>query len=484
MSTDLLLILPELTLFSLACLTLLFGSFFAHPGGGICPVRSYYLSQCSLAGVLLLLFLGFEHMVGQLAFGGSYIHDPVAGILKIAICLLTMLVFVYSRDYFSKHGQVRGEYYVLSLFSVLGMLIMVSANSLLTVYLGLELMSLSLYAMVAMHRESAVATEAAMKYFVLGAIASGMLLYGMSMLYGASATLNLDGIRMVAMFGGAGDSDWLFYGTIFIIVGICFKLGAVPFHMWLPDIYQGSPSAVTAFIAGAPKIAAFAMLLRLLFDALWPLVYDWQQVLMSLSVLSMLIGNIVAIAQSNMKRMLAWSGIAHSGFVLLGVASGEVGGFAASMFYVIVYALMSTCVFGMLILLGVRGEPEFSAIDGCRGLSVRSPWFALLLLFLMFSMAGVPPFVGFWAKWFVLSEAVRGGHVPLAVVAVVASVIGAFYYLRIVRLMYFETDGDADHALDGSRLMRWALSIQGLAILLLGLAPGLLLGLCSQTLMR
>ena len=483
MRHDLLLVLPEMTLFGLACLTLLFGSFGRHgTADGICAVRAWWLSQISLAATAGLVIASFGGAV-DFAFSGSHIQDFLAGMLKLLICLACMVVFLYSRDYFRKHGLVKGEYYVLGLFAALGMLIMVSAHSLLSVYLGLELLSLSMYAMVAMHRDSHTATEAAMKYFVLGAIASGMLLYGMSILYGMTGSLQLAEIsQSLSWCCDSKGVPWILLGMIFVIAGIAFKLGLAPFHTWLPDVYHGAPTAVTLFISSAPKLAAFAILIRLLVDGMSPLLHDWQGVLAALAVLSMAIGNIIAIAQSSIKRMLAYSAIAHAGFILLGVIAGTPDGYAGALFYMVIYVLMNMGAFGMLILLGKQGEKEVDALDECKGLAERSPWFAFLLLCLMFSMAGIPPFAGFWAKWFVLTELVADGQIVLAVAAVCFSVIGAYYYLRVVKLMYFDSPVAAGQTVSGTRALRFALSVNGLAVLALGLMPGGLMQLCLRAL--
>ena len=480
MSSELFFALPEITLFSLACILLLVGSFSKHTtDGGICAVRARILGLYSLLGVLFLLVVSFDYDGSRvLAFGGSYLYAPVTSVLKMAVCFLAIISFISSGEYFRKHGMVRGEYYVLGMFSVLGMLVMISANTLLTVYLGLELMSLCLYAMVAMNRNSLSGTEAGMKYFILGAIASGMLLYGMSILYGATATLHLDEILQIAVVYPE-KQDWLHYGTLFILAGLSFKIGAVPFHAWLPDVYQGARTAVTVFIASAPKIAVFAIFVHLL-SGLSPLIFDWRPVLITLAILSMSIGNILAILQRNIKRMLAWSAIANAGFILMGILVGTSSGFAASMFYVIVYALMNVIAFSMLILLGSRGHTEFSAIADLNGLAHRSPWFALLFLFVMLSMAGIPPFAGFWMKWFVLYEVVQANFVWLAVIAVLTSVIGAFYYLRVIRVMYFEQLKVLGFPLDASVLLRWVLSISSLSLLLIGLFPNVLMMVCKQ----
>ncbi len=470
MTTELSYLIPEIVLFTLACIVLIADTF------GPPDDRSftYWLSQSSLmVAVVLLVFLYPDRTTHVL--GMNFVSDQMGSILKIFICAFTAVVFFYSYEYLKEHGLVKGEYFILGLFAVLGMMVMVSAYSLLTVYLGLELLSLSLYAMVAMHRDSQSATEAAMKYFVLGALASGMLLYGISMLYGVSGAIDLGSLS--AYISQQTDSNiLLIFGLVFVIVGVAFKLGAVPFHMWVPDVYQGSPTSVTLFIASAPKIAAFAMAIRLLVDGMEGLVDGWQGMLIILSVLSMAAGNIIAISQTNIKRMLAYSTIAHVGFLLLGIASGSYSGYAGSMFYVLTYALMSMGAFGMIILLGRKGY-EADTLDDFKGLASRSPWFAFIMLLLMFSMAGVPPLLGFWAKWFVIKEIIDMGYIWLAAVAVLLSVVGAYYYLRIIKLMYFD-EADQMTAIKASQGMRFVLSIHGLTLLLLGFAPGMLMALC------
>jgi len=362
------------------------------------------------------------------------------------------------------------------LFGTLGMSILVSAHNFLTIYLGLELLSLSLYAMVVIQRDSSIASEAAMKYFVLGAIASGMLLYGMSIIYGITGTLDLAG--MTANISVQTPGILLSFGLVFIIVGIAFKLGAVPFHMWVPDVYQGAPTAVTLFIGSAPKIAAFAMLMRLLVDGLYDLHPQWEGILIILAVLSMAIGNLLAIAQTNIKRMLAYSTISHVGFLILGVLTGTQSGFAASMFYTLAYVIMALAGFGIVMLLSRKGF-EAENLDDYKGLNERSPWYAFLMLSVMFSMAGVPPFLGFWAKLVVLEQVIAANMVWLAIVGVVFSVIGAFYYLRIVKLMYFDKPADDIPALTASFDTRLMVSLNSLLILFMGIFPGSLLALCQ-----
>ena len=470
MNADLIIALPEITLFALACLVLVVDAFSKDP----LHLLTYWITQAALL-VTLALVLYYYPENTAIAFNGSFVSDAMSATLKVFMCGITFVVFLYSHEYLKEHQCLKGEYFVLGLFAVLGMMIMASAYSLLSVYLGLELLSLSLYAMVAMQRDSKSASEAAMKYFVLGALASGMLLYGISMIYGLTGSLQLVTISDMLNVESV-NRPYLVYGMIFLIIGIAFKLGAAPFHMWVPDVYQGAPTSVTLFISTAPKLAAFAMAMRVLVDGLLPLLADWQAILMILAVLSMATGNIIAIAQTNIKRMLAYSTIAHVGFLFLGLIAGTNSGFAGSMFYIISYALMSMGAFGMIILLGRHGF-EADMLDDFKGLSERSPWFAFVMLCLMFSMAGVPPFLGFWSKWFVLKELVASGMVELAAIAVLFSIIGAYYYLRIIKLMYFDKP-ESMTAIKASKQMRMVLSVNGLLILALGLAPNMLMSLC------
>jgi len=467
--SELAILLPEIALLTLACVTLLGDIFSDDSRHG----AAYWLAQISLVVTALLLLSGFD-TTSQYAVSGMFVSDAMSGILKFVICIIGIFAFFYSREYLNRHDILKGEYFVLGLFAILGMMVLVSANNLLTIYLGLELLSLSLYAMVAIHRESPAASEAAIKYFVLGAIASGMLLYGISMLYGVTGSLELAAVATAIT--AADTSTLAAFGLVFVLIGVAFKLGAVPFHMWLPDVYEGAPTSVTLFIGSAPKIAAFAMAIRLFVDGLGPLVQDWQQMLMILAVLSMATGNLIAIAQSNIKRMLAYSTIAHVGFLLLGLVSASAGGYAGSMFYVISYALMSMGAFAMIIILGRRGV-EADKLDDFSGLTERSPWLAFMMLILMFSMAGIPPFLGFWAKWFVLREVIQAGFVWIAIIAVIFAIIGAFYYLRVVKLMYFDDPVDSS-APECPLPLRTVVSINGLALLLLGLSPGALMSLC------
>jgi len=468
---DLIPALPEIFVLTMACLVLVIDLFLTDDN----RIISYLLTQATLLGAALLTVS--LHSAGtQMAFSDMFISDSMSDVLKVFIYLVSAVVFLYSREYLRERQLFSGEFFVLGLFAVLGMMIMVSANSMLMIYLGLETLSLSLYAMVALNRDSDHAAEAAMKYFILGAIASGMLLYGMSMIYGATGSLGLPAIAMFVQ-QGQGDNLILVFGLTFIIIGLAFKLGAVPFHMWLPDVYHGAPTAVTLFIGTAPKIAAFAMVIRLLVDGLAGLHVEWQDMLVILSILSIAVGNVVAIAQKNIKRMLAYSTISHIGFLLLGILTGTMEGNSAAMFYVLVYTLMSLGGFGMIILLSRNGF-EADQLEDFRGLNERSPWFAFIMLILMFSMAGVPPTAGFYAKLSVLRAVVDVGMVWLAVVAVIFSVIGAFYYLRVIKLMYFDRAED-DSPLSSPFDMNAVMSVNGLAVLALGIYPSALMALCT-----
>ena len=459
---------------SMACIVLLADVFWGQGEKVVCRKLAYWLSLATLAGAMVLTWY-FSPVMTEEAFNGLFVSDPLSDILKYFIVGITFIVLIYSSEYLDQRNLFKGEYFVLILFAVLGMMIMVSAANFLPMYLGLELLSLSMYAMVAMHRDSREASEAAMKFFVLGAIASGMLLYGMSMIYGATGSLDLSEIS-IAVANFPDDKTLLTFGLVFIVAGIAFKLGAAPFHMWAPDVYQGAPTAVTMFLGTAPKLAGFALAFRLLIDGLENLGMDWQQMLMILSTLSIAIGNVVALSQTNIKRMLAYSAIAHMGYMMLGLIAGTHSGYAASLFYSIVYTIMTAGAFGIIILISRSGH-EADQLDDMKGLGKRSPWFAFVMLILMFSMAGVPPFAGFWSKWFVLKEVVAVGHVWLAATAVFFAIIGAFFYLRIVRLMYFDMS-DEPLPVTAPSDMKLVLSLNGLTVLLLGLMPGTLLGIC------
>ncbi|HEX5769177.1 MAG TPA: NADH-quinone oxidoreductase subunit NuoN [Burkholderiales bacterium] len=426
-------------------------------------------------------------------FNGLFVADAMGHLLKLVSYLAVSAALVYSRQYLAERGLLRGEFVTLLLFSLLGMMVMISAASFLTLFLGLELMSLCLYALVALNRDSSLSTEAAMKYFVLGALSSGLLLYGMSMIYGATGTLNIYEVagHAARLAATPADRTFLVFGLVFVVAGLAFKVGVVPFHMWIPDVYHGAPTAVTLIVGSAPKLAAFAMAVRLLVNGLIDLAYDWQQMLVLLAVLSMALGNIAAIAQANLKRMLAYSTIAHMGFMLLGLLSGVVDGnrlsapdaYSSALFYVIVYVLMSLGAFGVLLYCSRAGF-ECENLDDVKGLNRTHPWFAFLMLLLMFSLAGIPPLAGFYAKLAVFSAAVNAGYIWLAVVAVIFSLIGAFYYLRVVKLMYFDEPGDSRAGVagmeGGSAGFRVALSVNGLALLALGIAPWPLMNACFE----
>ncbi len=428
----------------------------------------------------LLVVIGLTGVVGggerEIVLSGSYIRDPMSDVLKIAVLVVSLLSFVYSRDYLRDRGLWVGEFYVLTLCAVLGMMVMISANSFLTLYLGLELLALSLYALVAFERDNPSGAEAAMKYFVLGALGSGLLLYGLSMLYGASGSLELGAVARAVAWQGA-DNQVLVFGLVFVVIGIGFKFGAVPFHMWVPDTYQGAPNPVVLFLGSAPKIAAFALAFRLLVDGLGQLHADWQGMLVILSVISLAVGNIVAIAQTNIKRMLAYSTISHVGFIFLGLLAGTTEGFAAAMFYAIVYALMAAGGFGLLVMMSRQGH-EVERLEDLKGLNERDSWQAAMMALVLFSMAGVPPTVGFMAKLLVLDAVISIGLWWLALIAVFFSVIGAFYYLRVVKIIYFDKPEVIEPLVVGSGA-RVALSVTGLAILLLGLFPAALLTYCQ-----
>ena len=463
--------LPEVFVLTMACVILVVDLFLSKASRG----ATYMLSQATLILAVLITVATFTN-TAVLSFSDTFIRDGIADVLKIAIYIATFMVFLYAKDYLKDRGLFKGEFYVLGLFAVLGMMILVSAHNFLTIYLGLELLSLSLYALVALHRDSAQASEAAMKYFVLGAIASGMLLYGMSMIYGITGSLDLAMVSQQA--ANVSDKLILVFGIVFLLIGVAFKLGAVPFHMWVPDVYHGAPTAITLFIGSAPKLAAFAMLMRLLIDGLGSVIAQWQDILILLVLLSLAVGNIVAIAQVNIKRMLAYSTISHIGFLMLGVLTGTQAGVSASMFYTITYTLMSLGAFAMIILLSRKGF-EAEKLDDFKGLNSRSPWHAFLMMIIMFSMAGVPPFLGFWAKMSVLREVIAVDMVWLAAASVVFSIIGAFYYLRVIKIMYFDKP-ENQQAITCSRDMSFMISINAVVILMIGLFPDSLLSLCLK----
>jgi NADH-quinone oxidoreductase subunit N len=470
---DLMPALPEMVMLAMTCLVLVVDLFLPQEKRGFTLLLSVATLALAIGAVIAV-----APVTAVSSFGGSFVLDQLAVVLKIATCGITILVFVYSRDYLVDHDIYKGEYYVLGLFATLGMMVMISAHSFLLVYLGLELLSLSLYAMIAFNRNSLSASEAAMKYFVLGAMASGLLLYGISIFYGITGTLDLNQVSAAVNSQLSQHPIALGFALTFIVVGLCFKLGAVPFHMWLPDIYQGSPTSVTLFIGTAPKIAGFAMAIRLLVDGLGDLQVDWSQMLTALAIASMALGNIIAIAQTNFKRMLAYSTISHVGFILLGILSTTANGYASAMFYTITYAITAAVAFGVLLVLNRKGC-EAENISDLSGLNDGNPWYAALLAIAMFSMAGVPPTVGFYAKLSVLQAVIQVDLLWLALVAVLFSVIGLFYYLRVIKVMYFdkpaaEQTTTIKEALD----VKVLLSANSLSLILLGVFPSSLMAYC------
>lgn len=462
---------PEIFLLSTICLILLLDLFLRED----CRTVTYLLSIVALLATALLVY---STMDGQKIVGlnDAYVRDDLSGILKVSMLLLTALVFVYARKYLLDNKLWVSEFFVLGLFAVLGMMIMASANHLLVVYLGLELLALSMYALVALDRDNGRGSEAAMKYFVLGAVASGLLLYGISMLYGLSGKLDITGVATYVAAQDVMANIPLLFALVFVVAGIAFKFGAVPFHMWVPDVYQGAPTAVTLFLGSVPKIAALAMLFRVLAESTAAAQPGWAQMLLVFGLVSILLGNVVAIAQFSLKRMLAYSTIAHMGFILLGAISGEQG-YSAALFYTITYALTAAGGFAILILLGRAGF-EAETLDDIKGLNERNPWYALMMMLFLFSMAGIPPTVGFYAKLSIIQAVMQAGYLWPAVFMVVVSVIGAFYYLRAIKMMYFDKPDDTapiTAELDFNVLI----SVNGILMLVLGLFPGFLMGVCS-----
>ena len=484
--------LPEIVLLVATCVLLVADLFVPDARRNLTYVLTLAILVLTGAACWWLLSSG----IVTYAFGGMYVTDPMANLLKLVAIIAVALVLVYAQSYARDRGLWKGELFTLSLFSLLGIMLMISANNLLVIYLGLELQALSLYTLVALRRDDARSSEAAMKYFVLGALASGFLLYGMSMLYGATGTLDINELADRIGTGHVASRLALVFGTVFIVAGLAFKFGAVPFHMWVPDVYQGAPTPITMLIGSAPKLAIFAVGFRILVEGLLPIAVDWQRMLILLAVASLVLGNLAAIAQSNLKRMLAYSTIAQMGFVLLAMLSGVVDGrvmaavnsYSAGMFYVITYALTTLGTFGIILLLSRQGF-EAEEIADLRGLNRRSPWYAFVMLLLMFSLAGIPPTVGFYAKLVVLQsllgDSLQGPMLWLAIIAVMFSLVGAFYYLRVVKVMYF------DEPLAGSAVpiaattdMRVALSINGVLVLVLGILPQYLLKLCTDAMLR
>ncbi len=451
---------------------------------------SHWLSLLAIVITALVTISSFDSGGTRYAFNQMFVSDSMGQLLKLFACIATFATLIYARQYTAVRGMLggtlSGEFYVLALMTLLGQMIMISGNSFLIIYLGLELMSLSLYALVALRRDHPISTEAAMKYFVLGAMASGFLLYGMSLLYGASGSLNLTQVA-AAVSSGTVNKMVLVLGVVFLVAGLAFKLGAAPFHMWAPDVYQGAPTSVTLLLGAAPKLAAFAICMRLLVGALGAMAADWQQMLIVMAVASMAVGNITAIAQTNIKRMLAYSTISQMGFMLLGLISGVFEGsttaatanaYSASMFYAVTYVLTTLGSFAMIMLLSRSGF-EAESLEDFKGLNQRSPWFAAVMMVLLMSFAGVPPMVGFFAKLSVLEAALAAGHLWLVIVAVLLSLVAAYYYLRIVKLMYFDAPTDTSPIV-ADRGMQITLSVNGIAVVLLGILPGTLMTACLQ----
>ena len=455
-------VLPEIVLAAMACLILLVDPFLPKRGATV----SFGLSILTLIALFVITLVQMGDGV-RMSFGGMVVNDPMADVMKLSVYVLVAAVFVISRQYLRSRGIDKGEYYMLGMFGVLGMMITISSNHLLLLYLGLELLSLAMYAMAAFKRDDGRASEAAMKYFVLGALASGILLYGMSLLYGVTGDLTLTAIADTIAAGE--ESIVLKAAVVLIVVGAIFKMGVAPFHMWLPDVYEGAPTAVTIYLAAAPKIAALALVLRLLVDGMGPLFADWQPMLIVVAMLSMAIGNVVAIAQTSFKRMLTYSTIGHVGFILLGVLAGTAQGYSAALFYTIAYAVMTIGGFGIILLLARQGF-EAESLDDLKGLNDRSPVMAFVFLLLMFSMAGIPFTFGFWAKLAVLQAVVGVGLWWLATFGVVTAVIGAFYYLRAVKMAYFDSPVDRS-PIEADVNVRGVLALSGLAMLVFGLYP-------------
>jgi NADH-quinone oxidoreductase subunit N len=464
-TADLVFALPEIFMLSAISLILLIDLFVSQRFQNL----TYTLAQITLfvTGYLAFSLIGES----QVIFDGTFVLDTMGSTFKVFTMGFAMVALVYTRHYLKVHNLFRGEYFVLALLSVLGMMVMISAHSLLTIYLGLEIMSLSLYTLIAIARDRATAVEAALKYFVLGAIASGLLLYGMSMIYGITGSLDIAQIATFATSATLASEQVLIlnFGLVFLVIGIAFKLGAVPFHMWVPDVYQGAPTSVTMFLSTVPKIAATAMLVRLLIDGLGAMQAYWSDLFMVLAILSIALGSLVALMQSNIKRLLAYSTISHIGFILLGFTTGVIEGYGAAVFYVLVYILMSLAAFGSIIALNKQGF-EAEQIADFRGLSKHSPWFALIMLVVMLSMAGVPPFIGFYSKLFILQQVISAGYVYLAITAVVFAVISAYYYLQIIKTMYFD-DAEGEITVTAPLDMKVVLSVNGILILVIGIMP-------------
>jgi len=490
---DLYAILPELVLLVVTCLLLVASVYvrervtstpgveqdiFHTPRG----VGFVYFFSIILLVYLIVALIGRMGDPALVAMNGLFQSDPFSNLLKACSCGAVLISLIYSKQYLMDRGLFRPDFIVLALLALLGQFVLISGANLLTLYLGLELMALPTYALVAMRHSSEKSVEAGIKYFILGALASGFLLYGMSMLYGVTGSLDL-----IEIFKTVADPRVnhlvMAFGLVFIVSGLAFKLGVVPFHMWVPDVYQGAPTAVTLMIAAAPKLAAFALLFRLLVNTLLPLLGDWQPMLVLLAVLSLLVGNITAIAQTNVKRMLAYSAIAQMGFVLLGMLSVfDDHAFSAAMFYVITYVLTTLGSFGLLMVLSRKGY-DCETLDGLKGLNKTHPWYAFIGLVMMFSLAGIPPTVGFAAKLGVLEALVDAEHTFIAIIAVMASLIGAFYYLRVVKVMYFD-EPEHEITVTGSGIAKGILSLNCILVLVLGIVPAGLMTICLDAMRR
>lgn len=464
--------IPEIYMVAAICFILLVDVFAGQTRRGLTPTLT--LIALAVGAALTVMYANVSQRT--VLFDGMYVADELAYVLKLCGFLFVAFGLLYSRDYLEERGILRGEYYVLALTALLGIFVLVSANSMLTVYIGVELLALSVYAMTAFDRDSGVAAESAMKYFVLGAIGSGALLYGMSMIYGMTGTLDLDQLAHQLQ---SPSSLGVTIGLVFVVVAVAFKLGAVPFHMWLPDVYTGAPTSVTLFIGTAPKIAYFALALRLLAYGLGGTVAEWSQMFGALAVLTLVVGNVVAIVQTNLKRMLAYSTIANVGFIVLGFTAGTPDGYTAALYYTLIYILVALGSFGVILMASRKGF-EADHLDHYRGMYKRDPLLALVMMFLMFSTAGVPPFVGFWAKLRIFQALWETNHLWLVIISAAMSVVGAFYYLRIIKLMYFDAPPADYPPPQHSFGVRAALGLNALAVLVLGVAPAPLLDLCAR----
>ena len=466
--------IPEMVLLAMASFILVADTFWSKRY----EFATYYATQITLIVVAYFILTSFT-LGTVITFNESFVRDGMADTLKLFILLISLGIFLFSKEYLLQHKYYSGEYFALGLFGILGMMVMVSGNNFITLYLGLEISALSMYAMIALRKDSGDALESSMKYFVLGALATGLLLYGFSMIYGATGSITFPEMAAIIESGKA-DPVVLSFGVVFVVVGLAFKLGAAPFHMWAPDVYQGAPTAVTLYLGTIPKLAAFAIIYRLLVEGMPGMVHDWQTLIVILSVLSMVVGSIVAVVQDNLKRLLAYSGIGHVGFILLGFIAANPDGYSAAMFYVIVYAITAVAGFGMIIAFSRTGN-EFDKVSDFIGLNARNPWLAFMMLLVMFSMAGIPPFIGFWAKILVIEEVIKAGFVWVAIVAVLMAVVSAFYYLKVVKAMYFDKTDDTTPLEPISSQLNWTVSFVAIALLVLGLMPSSLIELAYHS---